>query len=329
MIYLTENELKKYGNTSSLSMKCRAFASQQKNTWKLLSDNYRLLNKAETQTYHFGHFHIISQFNPERIRSTNAQTDAKTQDKRPCFLCVENRPKEQKAIEFFGYDILMNPYPIFPVHLTIPKKNHEAQKIRGHETDFIALAEALSDFVVFYNGPAGGASIPEHLHFQAISKGNLPIENEIRYLLRYHSEEIIDKNGLKIHTVENYLRRILVFQSTDENRMATAISETIEFFDTKSGDEPMLNLLGWFEDGIWTTILFPRLASRPSEYFDNEPARIMVSPAAVEMSGVLILPREKDFRKLTIENVISIFEQVTCSKNSLEKVLPKIKSRFL
>lgn len=329
MIYLTENELKKYGDTSSLSMKSRTLVNQQKNNWELVSINYALLSKIESRTYHFGHFDIIAQSNPERIRSTNAQTDAKTLNERPCFLCTGNRPKEQKAIEFGEYDILVNPYPIFPAHLTIVNKKHEAQKIGGREKHFTALAKALCDFVVFYNGPASGASAPDHLHFQAISKGNLPIEKEIRDLLQHHSQKIADKNGLKIYAVENYLRRILVFESKDENKMAAAISETVGFFGTKPEEEPMLNLLGWYENGMWTTVLFPRRALRPAEYFAGEPAKIMVSPATVEMSGVLILPREKDFRKLAQNDIIRIFEQVTCSESIFEKMLPKIKSRFL
>ena len=72
----------------------------------------------------------LAQFNPARLVSTGAKIDKATLAKRPCFLCEKNRPSEQIVLSFGeGFDILVNPFPILPVHFTIPSRHHQLQAI--------------------------------------------------------------------------------------------------------------------------------------------------------------------------------------------------------
>ena len=72
-----------------------------------------------------------------------------------------NLPAVQKGIPFEGhYNILVNPFPIFPRHLTIPETAHVAQRIAPRFGDMLDLARQLTDYTIFYNGPKCGASAP-------------------------------------------------------------------------------------------------------------------------------------------------------------------------
>lgn len=86
--------------------------------------------------------------------------------------------------------------------------------------------------------------------------------------------------------------------------------------------EPMLNILTSFEQGEWVIHIFPRTLHRPAQYFETGEKQIILSPAAVDMGGAFITPREEDFIKITPDIVKNIFEQV-CLKD--EKILTLIK----
>src|ERR1035437_1866816 len=165
-----------------LSNQARKLISDQKKDWDLARKNYDGLKKVKVKTFDFGHYKIEIQFNPERIVSSSAKVDAKSIEARPCFLCQKNLPPQQRGLAFDDdFIVLVNPFPIFPEHLTIPSIAHTDQRILGNFGSMLDLAEKLTDFVIFYNGPKCGASAPDHLHFQAGNKGFLPIEKDYNY----------------------------------------------------------------------------------------------------------------------------------------------------
>ena len=292
----------------------------------MASAGYSSLRQLQTRTFNYGHFRIDCQFNPGRISSSAANTDATAIQERPCFLCETNRASEQAGIPYgTGYAVLCNPFPIFPYHLTIPFQRHEPQLISGHIESFLKLTRELQEFVVFYNGPKCGASAPDHLHFQAGIRNVLPIEDELNILLEENSESMLDSPEIKINAVENYLRRFVCFRSSDGEILATWIKKAFDILVKSEGEkEPMVNLLGWFTNGSCQILFFPRTAQRPREYFADEFDRILVSPAAVELGGLVILPREEDFYKLTAENLVSIFSQVTLQKDDFDDFKEKL-----
>ena len=68
--------------------------------------------------------------------STGAKIDKATIAKRPCFLCKDNRPQVQISLPFGEeFDILVNPFPILPVHFTIAARQHQLQLIQKHYAD--------------------------------------------------------------------------------------------------------------------------------------------------------------------------------------------------
>jgi hypothetical protein len=315
MTYLTDNDLKKYGKTFSLSKRAIALINHQKASWPLAASNYASLRQIQTRTFDFGHFRIDCQFNPGRILSTAANTDAGFIQQRACFLCEPHRPPQQAGIHFGDdYIILCNPFPIFPYHLTIPLLRHEPQLIAGHMQSFLHLTRELQEFVVFYNG-----------HFQAGIRDVLPIEDELEELLASHADTLLDSDDIKIVAVENYLRRFLFFRSSHPENLEKWITAAVTgLTNTGINEEPMINILGWFTHGAWQVVMFPRSARRPREYFADDFERIMVSPAAVELGGLVILPREEDFYKVTAEDLASIFGQVSIQKNEFDKLKERL-----
>ncbi len=326
MRLISEKELKKYGKTYSLSKQAIALVNQQKANWELASANYRSLKKVQTRSFDFGHFRIDCQFNPGRIRSSAANTSREAIQSRPCFLCPGNLPPEQLGLPFqHDFTILTNPYPIFPYHLTIPANDHLPQQLTGKTEALLLLSHALSDFTVFYNGPRCGASAPDHFHFQAGLKEMLPVEDELENLIVNHSSLLAENGKIKVFAVENYLRRIICFRSDDKDQLVKHIEMATRFLPFSENEEPMMNLLAWVQSSYWNVVLFPRGLQRPWQYFADEFDRLLVSPAAVEMGGLIILPREEDFYKLTEKDLISVFDQVTLHAEDFNRLKQKIK----
>ena len=261
---------------------------EQLDNWKLAADNYRALALVKTKSLEVNGQLYKVQFNPARIISSAAKVDAQSIRERKCFLCMDNQPAEQKGIVFDNrYLLLVNPYPIFPQHLTIPALEHTPQLITGRFEDMLNLAKELDDYVLFYNGPKCGASAPDHFHFQAGSKGFLPIQTDgnPRGEIRIESnskQEVLDR-----------------FQSIYQSMKLNP-----------SDDEPMMNLLAWYEEGRWVVCVFPRKKHRPACYFAEKENNILISPASVDMGGVFITPLEKDFYKITAEDITTMLGEL-------------------
>ncbi len=329
--YLTLAELSRYGPAGTLSERAFSLLAQQKETWELLSANYGALNRVETRRFRFGAFRIECQFNPGRIRSSAADTSAGAIRARPCFLCPENRPLRQSGIPLPGdFELLINPYPIFPCHLTLSSLSHIPQQIRGNVSAFLQFCEALDRFTLFYNGPQCGASAPDHLHFQGAVKRQLPIGEELDKVLDLHGEILVHRPGFTVSAADDGLRRFLAFRSTEAEILADALETAVTLCETTPGEEPMVNLLGWADRDGWLVLLFPRALQRPWQYFAEEPRKLLVSPAAVELAGLVVLPREEDFRRIGDEDLVSIFNQVTAGKADFAFLKEKIcnSSRF-
>lgn len=293
------------------------FESQLRD-WELAGRNYSQLDKVMTRSIGFDGFEIIIQFNPERMRSSAAKVDAKSIAERPCFLCPQNRPSEQRGVTFDGrMTILVNPFPIFPRHLTIPSENHTDQRIINSFSDMLMLAELLPDYVIFYNGPECGASAPDHLHFQAGNTGFLPIENDFRE--GRHIKLLSGKKGVEIWQWTGYKRGIVTISGIDKQGIVKYFTGFFDRFSEiqKDKPEPMLNILTSFSSEGWIVHIIPRKQHRPKQFYSKGSGKILVSPAAVDLGGVIITPREEDYNKITKADVEDIFGQVCFSEDEL------------
>jgi ATP adenylyltransferase/5',5'''-P-1,P-4-tetraphosphate phosphorylase II len=266
----------------------KALFEEQLSTWELAKKNYAALSRMKMKTFEIAHCEYRVQFNPERITSSSAKVDVPSIRERKCFLCLNHLPPEQKGISFNDrYTILVNPYPIFPQHLTIPEISHTPQRILPHLEDMFDLSKQLDDYILFYNGPGCGASAPDHFHFQAGNKGFLPVEKD------------------------RAIRCPHVIESDDKKEAVKRFHEIYRSLELKPGeDEPMINVLTWFDRGYWIVCVFPRKKHRPSCYFAEGNENLLISPASVDMGGVLVVPLEKDFRKITAKEIKTILQEV-------------------
>ncbi|MBN2807312.1 MAG: DUF4922 domain-containing protein [Prolixibacteraceae bacterium] len=297
--------------------KIEAMFQQQMQTWPLARDHYQQFQQVKKRTLNFEDFRIDLQYNPARERSTCADLQPKTIEKRPCFLCLSNLPAEQKGfIILKKYLLLINPYPIFDRHLTISALQHQVQNIQGRIIDMLTLAKDLQAYTIFYNGPRCGASAPDHFHFQAVNKHVMPIDTEFEYLKKFKSKLLVNEDEIEIFQFKHYLRKTIVFES--EYR------EPIDFFFTKvyqqlpvdeTSNEPMMNLLASYQQGKYRLTLFLRNKQRPSCFYREEPDRIMVSPASVEMGGLVVVPRETDYHKITKDDLQEIYNETSLNLN--------------
>jgi hypothetical protein len=287
---------------------------EQVSNWELARVNYKGLKTIRTKSFSFGDFEVNVQFNPARILSSGANMDAKTIAARKCFLCEENRPIEQRSIEAGDYSVLVNPYPIFPQHFTIPRKGHAIQEIKPYFADMLLMAQALDEFIVFYNGPTCGASAPDHMHFQAGTKDFLPVISDYKRMKPTEGEILDEGENYKLYTLKNYLRKVYCIESETILSAQKIFENLYTKWQGVLTEEPMMNIVCSYEEKIWYTFIFPRAAFRPWQYSAKGDDQLMVSPATVEMSGIFITPIETHFEKITGDDVISIFEQCSLSE---------------
>jgi ATP adenylyltransferase/5',5'''-P-1,P-4-tetraphosphate phosphorylase II len=307
------------------SKKARELIHEQVSDWDLATKNYASLKRVRVKTFYFENYHIDIQFNPERIISSSAKVDAQSIEARPCFLCQKNLPVQQRSLAFNDdYLVLVNPFPIFPQHLTIPARCHSDQLIAENFGNMLDLAAGLTDFVIFYNGPKCGASAPDHLHFQAGIKGFLPIE--LDFLNRKCCIEVRRISDVNIFYWRDYQRGIITLTGKNKSGLMECFSniyvKLAKFQPHES--EPMLNILAASDQGEWIIHIIPRTLHRPSHYFETGLQQILLSPASVDMGGVMITPREEDFIKITPEDVSAILDQVTLPSAAILQLINQL-----
>lgn len=320
-------ELEKFGTVENLNNQAISLIEQQKATWETAARNYAALNLLKTRIFYFNNFKIIAQFNPERIRSSAAKTDAKSIAGRPCFLCLKNLHDDQQGILFQNkYLILANPYPIFQRHLTISGLEHVPQEILPNFADLLDLSRNMPGFTVFYNGPQCGASAPDHFHFQAGNTGFLPVDNEFETIMN-NSSEIFHKSNCKIIAPNEYLRRFVVLISSDKFQLIEYFNFIYNKLNNQTYNEPKMNVICNFIEKKWRIIIFPREKQHPSHFFKTGEERIIVGPAAVELGGILVLPREDDFKKITKTEITEIYDEVTIKSEKFNDLVQALKHR--
>ncbi len=295
-------------------------------SWNVASENYKALRKVRVKELKVGHLLYKVQFNPARILSSAAKVDKASLQARKCFLCAENRPAQQESILFGGhYEILINPYPIFPRHLTIPEKEHTPQRIISRFGDMLDLADYLQGFTLFYNGPKCGASAPDHAHFQAGNSDFMPIERE---WINYRKKLIEIEEAVLWH-VDTMPCPFLVIEASskaDAEHLFNLYYQSLELKDAE--DEPMMNILAMKKEESWTVLLFPRKKHRPDCYYSQGEENLLISPASVDMGGVFITPLEKDFDKIQASDIENILQEVCLSADELYEVEEKIINKY-
>ncbi len=306
------------------------FICDQLSVWPMAAENYRNLKKAETRTLPVGGLNVVLQY--ARKISSEAKLDKKSISERPCFLCPENRPREQYDIDFEGrkgkrYRITLNPYPIFPSHLVISSTDHTPQSIWHRYPDMLDFVATNRKYACYYNGPESGASAPDHMHFQGCPRGMMPLENAVDKLLgsaRSHSELecLTNLKEAKLYHLNMFTRGIFVLRGATPKSVTKLFYRLADCASMTLGGEPepKFNVISWFEDNEYRSLVIFRSKHRPHNYFSDGPDHLSMSPGCADMGGVMVAPEESDYEKMTPELLSQVISEVSIGEDD-EKAL--------
>lgn len=305
-----------------------SFFERQLKEWPLAAKNFNALREVETRELSVDGMPFKVQFNPARAVSSGAKVDAASIKLRPCFLCEANRPPEQDNIEWTAssgteYLILVNPFPIFPRHLTIPDSRHTDQNILWRISDMIELARQLSGYTVFYNGPRCGASAPDHMHFQAGNTDFLTLPTAIAVA----DKAILATEGDSMLFAVNSLPvKLFLIEATSPDTGARLFNRLYAAMPVAEGDnEPMMNLLCWADGDVVRVAIIPRRRHRPSFYGTDGDNCMMISPASVDLGGVFITPRKVDFDRLDAKTIRHILNELCITSDQLSQIASNVR----
>ena len=307
------------------------FFNRQLEKWDDARQRYQDLRNVKTRELTVGTSTMKVQFNPARIVSTGAKIDKQTLAERPCFLCEQNRPKEQVKKTFDGqFDLLVNPYPILPIHFTIPSVKHEPQLIRNSYSEIHKLLTEYPSMMVFYNGPKCGASAPDHAHFQGGTSGILPLQMSWQRLSRSLKPILNLNDDEGISLIEEYPCPALLIHSKSEYSDEQLFIRLYESLTIPEGEpEPMLNIVSWRHDADYYSVVFPRKKHRPDCYYADGCNQYIVSPGALDMAGFIVTPRKEDFDRITPEVALDILNEVSLQPDELQQVIDRLKATQL
>lgn len=301
------------------------FFNRQLEMWEDARHRFRDLKHVEVRQLSD---QLKVQFNPARIVSTGAKIDKHTLGERPCFLCERNRPKEQMTKQIDDhFQLLVNPFPILPVHFTIPATKHQPQSIYRHYGEMHRLLSLHSELMVFYNGPKCGASAPDHLHFQAGTSGVLPLQTNWQRLSRNLTDVISLTDEEKISVLRDFLVPAFVIISKSEDSDEELFHRLYRSMPMRGDEsEPMMNIIAWRKGDEFISVVIPREKHRPDAYFAEGEAQMMVSPGALDMAGLIITPREEDFSKINLDKATALLRECGISAEKMEAIVSNLKA---
>ena len=301
------------------------FFNRQLEMWEDARHRFRDLKHVEVRQLSD---QLKVQFNPARIVSTGAKIDKHTLGERPCFLCERNRPKEQMTKQIDDhFQLLVNPFPILPVHFTIPATKHQPQSIYRHYGEMHRLLSLHSELMVFYNGPKCGASAPDHLHFQAGTSGVLPLQTNWQRLSRNLTDVISLTDEEKISVLRDFLVPAFVIISKSEDSDEELFHRLYRSMPMRGDEsEPMMNIIAWRKGDEFISVVIPREKHRPDAYFAEGEAQMMVSPGALDMAGLIITPREEDFSKINLDKATALLRECGISAEKMDAIVSNLKA---
>jgi SpoIID/LytB domain protein len=315
------------------------FINDQLSVWPMAAENYRNLKKARTRMLQVGGLDVVLQYNPVRKISSEAKLDKKSISQRPCFLCPENRPKEQYHIDFEGrkgkrYRITLNPYPIFPSHLVISSADHTPQSIWHRYPDMLDFVAENKEYTCYYNGPESGASAPDHMHFQGCPRKLMPLENAADRLISSDEgndelEYLYSLKEARLYHLNIFTKGIFLLRGVTPKSVTKLFYRLLDCASmTISGEpEPKFNVITWFEAGEYRSLVIFRSRHRPHNYFSEGPDHLSMSPGCADMGGVMVAPEESDYEKMTQELLAQVVSEVSISDEDEKSLIWRITRR--
>ncbi len=319
----------------------RRFVQEQLSTWTLAAENFKALAEVHVREIEVNGLTVRLQFNPARMISSAAKLTKEDIARRKCFLCRENRPSVQMSMPFEGsqghrYDILVNPYPIFPDHLVVAKSSHQDQAISGRYGDMLMLVRRYPECTFYYNGPCCGASAPDHHHFQGVPRNAMPLETRIDALCSQAGQgldtddiplkKVASHGDAVLYHFDSFSTGIFVISSRSESSAAILFGRLMDAAEIPDGDiEPRINLFSWWTGEEYRTIVYFRRCHRSHHYFSTGEDHLTMSPGCADMAGVFIVPVEDEFHKITPELISDMIEEITVPEEEQQRIICRLK----
>lgn len=319
--------LRRHGDDHVAESPLRRFFLRQLEVWDEARQHYRDLQSVKTRDLQSDDMPMRLQFNPARIVSTGANIDRQALAQRPCFLCDKNRPKRQTAKTLDAdFVLLVNPFPILPEHFTIPTRTHQPQNVNLCVGEVYRLLELYPTLTVFYNGPKCGASAPDHAHLQAGTSGVLPLQREWGKISSTLETVVAIEGGATLSATTKALTPIFAIRSHRESDGRALFQKLYDALPKPAdGTEPMMNIVAWRDAGDTLIVVIPREKHRPDCYYATDGSQRIVSPGALDMSGLIVTPRETDFQQLTAEEAAAILAECGMSEDNYRSVVDSLR----
>ena len=318
------------------------FVHDQLSVWPEMAASFRSLKSVRMRQMQLRGLNVMLQCNPDRIGSTTADVTPQALAARPCPLCADHRPANQHFIKLEGrkgrkYDLIVNRFPIFPQHFVIVRELHEKQSIWHRYVDMLDMAAHLQGCVIFYNGPASGASIPDHLHFQAARKGYMPLERSVDRLLGIVSQTegfavpenlsqdlsfVASVQDAQLFHYKHLTRGVFALRAKTSKSMAKMFYRLLDCAPFLPGEEePRFNALTWFTDGEYRAAVVLRSESRSHHYFATGEDHYPVAPGCADMAGCFIFPNPADFDRIDAKTLQEVLDEVSISEETEKLIL--------
>jgi len=321
-------ELEAYQAAASWASRLKALVKHQSEHWPAFQQAVKSLAGLRRREISVQGNLVSLQHNPRRIGSVSAIVEGGEIEKRPCFLCSENAPAGQAGLMLTpNYVLLCNPAPIFASHFTIAALEHRPQCLVGEVEVFLEHAELLSpEMAVFFNGARAGASAPDHLHFQACPATALPLMKSLAAVGECLSGHVLP---VAAETREFAGTVFVLLIARERHALEEMLSHALKLYEeTQPGSGELVNVIAWFQKPLWLVGLFLRRRHRPSCYYAEGPENLLVSPGAVEMAGVIVLPRGSDYAKIKEQDVLRIYQEVSMPCEFYQEFCSKLIGRW-
>lgn len=302
------------------------FINDQLSVWPAAAAAFRALKSVEEREIPVGNLVCRVQHNPSRMASSTADVSPEALAARKCFLCAGNRPPEQFHLKFGGrkgrgYHIQVNPFPIFRDHLVIVREEHIPQTIWHHFPDMLSFVGKYRDFTIFYNGPASGASAPDHLHFQAAPRGLLPLENAVDAFLDCPGEPLATVKDASLYRFDGYVRGVYALKALTPKSLSKLFYRLLECSGSCPDEpEPKFNLYAYANGREYRAFVVLRSNVRSHHYFAEGADHLTISPGAADMAGVFIAPVREDFLKVDARLLGEMLSEVTISEHEQDMI---------
>jgi hypothetical protein len=193
------------------------------------------------------------------------------------------------------------------------------------------LAATLEGYLIFYNSPKSGTTVPGHAHFQACPKGYMPLERAAERLLRLAAqgqpteeiEFIASVRDAQLYHYKKFNRGIFMLRALTPKSMAKMFYRLLDCMNLLAEDtEPRFNALTYCSEGEYRAVVTLRSSSsKPSCYYAKGEKHFAISPGAAEMAGFVVVPEPEDFDRLNAEVLQGIYNDVTLNEEDEKRLL--------